>query len=104
MVPKDDSGIASLTSQPHFVRESEAEAYKQEAEAAEAQLTQAAQQAQAHAQEEITRYRDQYPSKIQFDYTYKSKATKAPSLVTAIYPTTSSSTSSAPHGISHTIY
>jgi len=85
VVPRDDSGIASLTSQSHFVRKSEAEAYKQEAEAAEAQLTQAAQQAQAHAQEEITRYRDQYPSKIQFDYTYKSKATKAPFLVTAIY-------------------
>ena len=33
VVPKDDSGIASLSSQSQFVRESEAEAYKQEAQA-----------------------------------------------------------------------
>jgi type IV secretion system protein VirB9 len=85
VVPKEDSGVASLSSQSQFVRQSEAEAYKQEAQAAEAQLTQAAQRAEAHAQEEITRYREQYPSKLQFDYTYKSNATKAPFLVTAIY-------------------
>lgn len=85
VVPKDDSGVASLNSQSNFVRQSEAEAYKQEAEAAQAQLTQAAQRAEAHAQEEITHYREQYPSKLQFDYTYKSNVAKAPFLVTAIY-------------------
>jgi len=85
VVPKEDSGIASVNSEPHFARESEVEAYKQEAEAAQAQATQAEHQAQAHAREEIARYREQYPSKLQFDYTYNAKATKAPFLVTAIY-------------------
>ena len=85
VVPKDDSGIVTLNSPTNLVRQSEAQAYKQEAEAAEAQLIQATKQAEAHAQEEITRYREQYPSKLHFDYTYKSHAAKAPFLVTAIY-------------------
>jgi len=85
VVPKDDPGIAGLSGAAHLVRASEAEAYKQEAEAAQAQAAQAVQQAQARAEREITRYREHYPSKLQFDYTYKPKAARAPFLVSAIY-------------------
>lgn len=85
VVPKDDPGIAGLSAHERLVRESDAEAYKQEAEAAQAHAARAAQQAQAQAQQEITRYREQYPSKLQFDYTFKEKAARAPFLVSAIY-------------------
>ncbi|HEY6291385.1 MAG TPA: TrbG/VirB9 family P-type conjugative transfer protein [Terriglobia bacterium] len=85
VVPKDDSSIAGFSGAANLVRASEAEAYKQEAEAAQAQAAQAVRQAKDQAQQELTRYRDQYPSKLQFDYTYKAKLSKAPFLVSAIY-------------------
>jgi type IV secretory pathway VirB9-like protein len=85
VVPKDESSIASVGGQVKYVRASEVEAYRQEAEAAQAQATQAIQKAQAHARQAITAYREQYPAKLRFDYEYKSKATRPPFSVTAIY-------------------
>ncbi len=85
IVPKDESSIASVGGQVKYVRASEVEAYKQEAEAAEAQAAEAVQQARAHAKQEVTAYRDQYPAKLQFDYKYKSKASRPPFSVSAIY-------------------
>ncbi|HEV2418040.1 MAG TPA: TrbG/VirB9 family P-type conjugative transfer protein [Terriglobia bacterium] len=85
VVPKDESSIASVGGQVEYVRASEVEAYKQEAEAAQAQAAEVIQQAQARVQEKITAYREQYPARLHFDYEYKSKATKPPFSVTAIY-------------------
>ncbi len=85
VVPKDESSIASVGGQVKYVRASEVEAYKQEAEAAEAQAAEAIQQAKVHAKQEVTAYREQYPAKLRFDYVYKSKATRPPFSVTAIY-------------------
>jgi len=85
VVPKDESSVATVNGQVKYVRASEVEAYKQEAEAAEAQAVEAIQQAKARAKQEVTAYREQYPAKLRFDYVYKSKATRPPFSVTAIY-------------------
>jgi type IV secretion system protein VirB9 len=68
-----------------YARESVVEDYKAEAEAARAQAQQAIQQAQAQARDEIRRYREQYAGELQFDYSYKPKATGPPFSVSAIY-------------------
>ncbi|MGH9402294.1 MAG: TrbG/VirB9 family P-type conjugative transfer protein [Terriglobia bacterium] len=85
IVPKDESSIAGVSGPARYVRASEVQAYKQEAEAAQAQAEETIQQAKAHAQQEITQYLDQYPAKLQFDYKYKSKASRPPFSVSAIY-------------------
>ncbi len=85
VVPKDESSVATVNGQVRYVRASEVEAYKQEAEAAEAQAAEAIQQAKARAKQEVTAYREQYPAKLRFDYEYKSQATRPPFFVTAIY-------------------
>lgn len=85
VVPKDESSIATVGGQVRYVRASEVEAYKQEAEAAQEQAAQVIHEAQARAKREITAYCEQYPAKLRFDYQYKSKATRPPFSVTAIY-------------------
>lgn len=85
VVPKDESSIATVGGQVKYVRASEAEAYKSEAEAAQAQAAEAIQRAQARATQAVTAYREQYPAELRFDYEYKSKATRPPFSVTAIY-------------------
>ncbi|HEV2500715.1 MAG TPA: TrbG/VirB9 family P-type conjugative transfer protein [Terriglobia bacterium] len=85
VVPKDESSIASVGGQVKYVRASEVEAYKQEADAAQAQAAEAIRQAQSQIQQKITAYREQYPARLRFDYEYKSKATRPPFSVTAIY-------------------
>lgn len=83
--PKGESSIASVGGHVRYARASEVEAYKQEAEAAQAQAAQAIQAAQARAKQEVKDYREQYSSKLRFDYQYKSKAIRPPFSVTAIY-------------------
>lgn len=85
VVPKDESSIAPVGGQVKYVRASEVEAYKQEAEATQAQAAEAIRQAQSQVQQKITAYREQYPATLRFDYEYKSKAAKPPFSVTAIY-------------------
>jgi type IV secretion system protein VirB9 len=85
VVPKDESSIASVNGKVKYVRASEVDAYRQEAEAAQAQAAEAIQKAQAHAQQAITAYREDYPAQLRFGYEYKSRATRPPFSVTAIY-------------------
>ncbi len=85
VVPKGETSMSAVNGQPQFVRASEAEAYKQEAETARTQAQKAIREAEARAQEEVTRYREQYPAKVKLDYTYKAKAKHPPFSVSAIY-------------------
>ena len=85
VIPKEESSITGMTGHTEYARASEIEAYKQEAEVAHVQAAQEVQRAEAHAQDAITQYREQYPAKLKFDYTYKSKAAHPPFSVTAIY-------------------
>ena len=85
VIPKEESSIAGMTGHTQYARASEIEAYKQEAQVAHVQAAEEVQRAEAHAQEAVTQYREQYPAKLKFDYTYKSKAARSPFSVTAIY-------------------
>jgi type IV secretory pathway VirB9-like protein len=85
VVSKDNEGIAGLGGPVQYVRASEAEAYKQEAEAARAQAAQLVHETEVHAQQELSQYRLQYPAQLKFDYRYSSKAGRPPFSVSAIY-------------------
>jgi type IV secretion system protein VirB9 len=82
---KEESTINGSAAVPALARASEVQAYKSAVEAARAESVQAAQAAQERAQKEISQYRESYAGKLQFDYTYDSKAARAPFSVTAIY-------------------
>jgi type IV secretory pathway VirB9-like protein len=80
-----DPAFAGAAAPVRYVPESAVEDYKAEAEAARTQAAEAIQQAQAQARQEITRYRENYAGRLRFDYRYKSKITRPPFSVTAIY-------------------
>ena len=82
---KEESTINGASAVPPLARASEVQAYKTAADAALAEAAQAAQAAQDRAQREINQYRELYAGKLQFDYTYTAKATRAPFSVSAIY-------------------
>jgi type IV secretory pathway VirB9-like protein len=82
---KEESTINGASGVPPLARASEVQAYKTAVDAARAESVQAAQAAQEQAQREISQYREQYVRKLQFDYTYNSKAARAPFSVSAIY-------------------
>ncbi len=70
--PTDSSVLASLNGGPKFVDASEAEAYRQQA-----------QLAQAQARDAVNRFRSEYSTKqVKFDYRYKNQS---PFNVTAMY-------------------
>jgi type IV secretion system protein VirB9 len=68
-----------------YVRAGEAEAYKAEAEATRAQAQDQIRAAEARAEEEINKFRTDYPSKLRFDYRLPANASREPFLVSAIY-------------------
>jgi type IV secretory pathway VirB9-like protein len=82
---KEESTINGASGVPPLARASEVQAYKTAVDAARAESAQAAQTAQERAQREISQYREQYPGKLQFDYTYNAKAARAAFSVSAIY-------------------
>jgi type IV secretory pathway VirB9-like protein len=82
---KEESNISGTASVPPLARASEVQAYKTAVDAARAEASQAVQAAEDRAQKEISQYKEQYAGKLQFDYIYEPKGTKAPFTVTAIY-------------------
>jgi len=68
-----------------YVRSSEAEAYKAEAETARAQAQDQVRAAEAREADEINKFRADYPSKLRFDYRLPANASREPFLVSAIY-------------------
>src|SRR5882762_4386263 len=82
---KEESTINGAAGVPPLARASEVQAYKTAVDAARAESAQAVQVAQERAQREISQYREQYPGKLQFDYTYNAKAARPPFSVAAIY-------------------
>jgi type IV secretion system protein VirB9 len=83
--PKEGSGIAGNADLHGYVRAGDADAYKKELEALREQTDQDVRAARAQAAEQINKFRADYQSKLQFDYTLDSKAARAPFLVSAIY-------------------
>lgn len=82
---KEGSTIPSADSAAPLARASEVQAYKTAVDAARLEASRQVQAAQERAQLEINRYREQYAGKLQFDYSYDSKAARPPFSVSAIY-------------------
>jgi type IV secretory pathway VirB9-like protein len=82
---KEESTIGGSAVVPVLARASEVQAYKTAVDAARAEASEKVQAAQDQAQKEINQYREQYAGKLQFDYTYDSKAARPPFSVSAIY-------------------
>ncbi len=83
--PKEQSGIGVSAFGQRFVTASEAEAYKREIQTTRDQANAQVQAAEASVKQQIEKFRSEYPSKLQFDYHFESKATAQPFLVSAIY-------------------
>jgi type IV secretory pathway VirB9-like protein len=81
---KEGSALGGAALGP-LARESEVEAYKTAADAARAEAGEKVQAAQQEAQQKIDEYREQYPAKLRFDYSYDSSGSKPPFSVSAIY-------------------
>jgi type IV secretion system protein VirB9 len=83
--PKEQSGIGASGFGQRFVSASEAEAYKREIQTVRDQSNAQVQAAEASEKAQVEKFRSEYPSKLQFDYHFESKATAQPFLVSAIY-------------------
>jgi type IV secretion system protein VirB9 len=83
--PREESTLGVVSGHVEFVRTSEVEAYKQEAVEARAEVARAVENADSRIQQQVEKYRREYPGKLRFDYAYKPKAAKEPFLVSAIY-------------------
>jgi len=83
--PREESTLGAAGGHVEFVRASEVEAYKQEAVEARAEAARAVENADSRVQQQVEKYRREYPGKLRFDYAYKPKAAKEPFLVSAIY-------------------
>jgi type IV secretion system protein VirB9 len=81
---KEESTLNGGASAP-LARASEVQAYKTAVDTARAEATQAAQAADEHAQKAISDFREEYPVKLTFDYTFDAKAAGPPFAVAAIY-------------------
>jgi type IV secretion system protein VirB9 len=82
---KEESSINGVAGVPALARASDVQAYKTAVDAARAEAALTAQAAEERAQREISQYREQYPGKLAFDYSYSSKEARAPFSVSAIY-------------------
>ena len=85
VTPNDESSAAGSAAPARYVRASELEAYKSEVAELRRQLSQELQKAQEQTSRQVAQYKQDYPAKLQFDYTLGKKARQTPFLVSAIY-------------------
>jgi type IV secretory pathway VirB9-like protein len=85
VVPGEGSDLAGSPVPEKFIRASEADAYRNELSELRAQVAHRIEQAQADAEARIAEYKQTYPAKLEFDYSYSHKATQPPFLVSQIY-------------------
>ena len=83
--PKESSNVAASTALRGYVRAGEAEAYKKELESLRTQTASEISASQAHAAEEVNKFRSDYQTKLRFDYSLDPKATRDPFLVSVMY-------------------
>ena len=75
----------STTGLQGYVRVEELEAYKKELEALHAQNEDRVHSAERRVSEEVSKFRQDYSLKVQFDYNLDKKASRDPFLVSAMY-------------------
>ena len=68
-----------------YVSATESEAYKREIQTIRDQSSAQVQTVQKSAEQQIEKFRTEYPTKLQFDYQFDVKGTSKPFLITAIY-------------------
>ncbi len=83
--PKEESSIGSNSPLQGYVRAGEAEAYKKELDALHAQTDERIHAAEAQVTEQVNKFRTDYSTKLQFDYSLDKKGSQEPFLVSAIY-------------------
>ena len=81
---KEVSTIQGIATEP-LARASDLQAYKAAVDAARTEAAQSVKTADEDAQEKISLFRQQYPLKLRFDYTYDRKGEGLPFLISAIY-------------------
>ena len=85
VMPNDESSVAGSAAPARYVRASELEAYKSEVTELRDQLSQELRKAQEQTSSQVDRFKQDYPAKLQFDYTLGKKGRQTPFLVSAIY-------------------
>jgi len=83
--PKDESSIAGNGTSDAYVRASDLETYKRQLADLRAQTVAQLADSDKQSEERMSRYRAQYPSELQFDYTYNAKGQGRPFDISAIY-------------------
>jgi type IV secretory pathway VirB9-like protein len=82
---KEESTVSGTLGAAPLARASEVQAYKTAVDSARMEAAQAVQAAEEHAQKEISQYREEYPGKLAFDYSYNVSGGRPPFSVSAIY-------------------
>src|SRR5260370_10351627 len=83
--PKDGTGFTAELPLHGYVRSTESEAYKKELDTLRAQTGEQIRSALAEAAQQVSKFRADYQSKLQFDYNVDAKAQREPFLVSVIY-------------------
>lgn len=81
--PREQSAVAAINATPRFFTAEQVEDYRQQAEIATAAAREAKLSAQATIAQEISAFRSQYPTALQFSYRFGAR--KKPFFVSAIY-------------------
>ncbi len=83
--PKEGTGFTGELPLYGYVRATESEAYKKELETVRAQTSEQIRAAKGEAEQQVSKFRSDYQSKLQFDYNVDAKASREPFLVSAVY-------------------
>jgi type IV secretion system protein VirB9 len=83
--PKEGASFANEVPLHGYVRAAESEAYKKEIDTIRAQSAEQIRAAKAEAEQQVSKFRADYQSKLQFDYNVDAKAFREPFLVSVIY-------------------
>jgi len=85
VTPSDGPGLAGNVVPSKYVRAGEVEAYKSEVSDLRSQLAEQKRRTLDQMKSQISAYKQNYPTKLQFDYDLDKKARLAPFLVSEIY-------------------
>jgi type IV secretory pathway VirB9-like protein len=83
--PKDGTGFTAEPPLHGYVRATESDAYKKELDTLRAQTSEQIRAAQADVAQQVSKFRADYQTKLQFDYNVEAKALREPFLVSVIY-------------------
>jgi len=83
--PKEGTGFTGELPLHGYVRATESEAYKKELDTLRAQTSEQIRAAQSDVAQQVSKFRADYQTKLQFDYNVEAKALREPFLVSVIY-------------------